>query len=129
MPSSTRRPFSAVNTNAGPQMTSSTHKQNFGKALPAWQRERAAKLHRICLCVNGRIARGQRLLKVIGWFAWDHRDKTYRADSTRRFRISKSTLLRLFHLWRRSGKQPDAFRLGYRSGREKLDRKQLIKFL
>lgn len=43
--------------------------------------------------------------------------------------MSKGTLLRLFYLWRRTGKTPDAFRLCYRSGREKLNQKQLIKFL
>lgn len=99
------------------------------KTPPAWQLERAARLQRICSSIEGRIERGHKLRKAIGWFGWYHQNRTFRCEPTRRFRICKGTLIRLFYQWRHSGKTVEAFRLKYRSNRPKLTRTAQIKFL
>lgn len=95
----------------------------------AWQRERAARLHRICGCIEGRIKRGQTLAKAVRWFAWYWSERFYKCDRARPIRFGAKSIVRLFYRWKDGGKSPSALALRYRSGRPSLNSADLARFL
>jgi len=79
-----------------------------------WQRERSRKLDRMFRCIEGRIQRGQTIRRSVRLFAWFHKNRMYRCEPTRRFRVSRKSLIRLFYKWRASGKTPECLLIKYR---------------
>jgi hypothetical protein len=84
------------------------------RAIPAWQRERAHRLHRKFTRVEQAMQRGQSLDKALYQFHWFWRGQRYRSDHTKRVRFSMAGLRRLFYHWKSNGRTPDALRLNYR---------------
>jgi hypothetical protein len=75
---------------------------NFSEA-PAWQKERARRLQRLCSSIEGRLLRGQTLRQAIKQPARRYsKPRVYRCDPARRVRLSRSRLRALFYLWRKN---------------------------
>lgn len=78
-----------------------------------WQGERAGRLHRFCKAVERRRAAGMPMRKAAKYFAWFWRDRHYRTAPHIKAKFSRSTLVKLYYVWRRNAKSPDCFRLHY----------------
>ena len=81
---------------------------------PAWQREHAATLHKICSWIAARQAKGKKLSRSVAFFVRGWNGKPYRTDPNRRLQISQTTLYRVYAQWRTGGSTPSAVRLEYR---------------
>jgi hypothetical protein len=98
-------------------------------SISPWQQERNHRFHKICQNIAARIARGQSLHQAVTYYAWYYRGKFYHSEPARPIRLSHKTLIRIFGEWRAAGQSPEAFALGYRSGREKLSPAKLLRFV
>jgi len=85
------------------------------KQIPAWQIERAAKLHRACQRIQAAIARGEKVTRVIRRVAARANGKRYRSAPGRQLALSFVTLRRAWDVWRRNGQLPASLRVHYRS--------------
>jgi len=82
--------------------------------LPPWQIERCQKLQVACLAVKARLARGEKLLRSIRIVAGCFNGRTFKSDLSRRFKLSASTLTRLYYTWKNAGEKIEVFRSGHR---------------
>lgn len=96
---------------------------------PAWQREHAATLHKICSWIAARQAKGKKLSRSVAFFVRGWNGKPYRTDPNRRLQISQTTLYRVYAQWRTGGSTPSAVRLEYRATNSKVKTDQLRAFL
>lgn len=80
-----------------------------------WFLEHARIIHRICLCIEARTAKGQRLANAISLFSRRWRNRTYRSDPDRKIHVSKSSLLRNLYRWRSGGRSPESVWLRYQA--------------
>lgn len=94
-----------------------------------WQTERTRRVHRICGCIERRLARGQTLEQSVAYFVWYHAHSVYHCDPARPFRLSRKTLVRLFYQWKKGGRTPQAIALHYRPARAKLSQPKLSRFV
>jgi hypothetical protein len=91
-----------------------------------WQRERVQRLTRIFRCIDGGLARGKRLNKMLVKHAWRWRARHYKANPAQAIHFRKSTLLRLYYTWRDGGRTPDTLALHYWRGNRKASLGQVI---
>jgi len=82
---------------------------------PAWQREHAALVHRICKRIEANKQRGIAIAKTCRRFArrWD--GEPLRCDPERRHRLSFKAIYNYLYRWRANGRNAEAVRLRYRS--------------
>jgi hypothetical protein len=83
-----------------------------------WQRERVSRLVRIFRCVEQGRKSGKRLHRQLVRFACRWNGKRYTCDPTRSMHLSYPTLVRLYYLWRTSGKA--ALELRYRCPNQRI---------
>jgi hypothetical protein len=98
--------------------------------MPRWQQERSARLHRIFLRAEARIAQGTKITKAFRMLAWWHgsRVRYYRCDRSHKMHFTRSTLIREFYRWRKGGRTEAALLLRYRSGKARLPDDQVAAF-
>jgi len=114
LPRSTRRPtargwfgcpkdggFTAAQSNAQPL------------TFPKWQIERCRRLHTICLSIEKAAQSGTPLVRAIRRAASTNRNRFYQCDPARPVRFGPATLYRHFSNWKKAGRSPESFRLGY----------------
>ncbi len=56
--------------------------------LPAWQVERARRLHRICICIEKARVKGRTLHRALRFSVWSARHAHYRSAPKRKLRLS-----------------------------------------
>jgi hypothetical protein len=86
-------------------------------SVPAWQRERARKLHYIFRHVETATARGRTQWRAFRWSRRAWRNRQYRDG--RRVRFSYSTLIRCFYHWRKHGRNRECLALNYHGNSKK----------
>lgn len=99
------------------------------KSIPAWQRERAERLHRICSSIAVRHAHGEKKRKLIQWFAWYWKDRFYRCEPARPLRFTKSTIERALRIWKRGGQVAAALVPQYQPRRSVFTAPMLVRFV
>jgi hypothetical protein len=97
--------------------------------IPAWQAERAKRLHRICSSIEARVARGEKKRRLIQWFAWYWKGRSYKCDPSRPLRFSRCTIERAFHLWKKGGQIAASLRVHYQPRRTILTAPILERFI
>jgi len=83
--------------------------------LPAWQRERAILVHRICKQCAARKERGISISRSIRLFSGIYDGRAFRSDPSRHLHARAKTIERYFFQWRDNGRNAEAVRLKYRS--------------
>lgn len=83
--------------------------------LPKWQRERAHRLHVTCQRVHAALTAGKTWRHAFSNPVRTARKAYYRSEPRRKVHLSRSSLERLYSVWKRGGKSPLAFILKYRS--------------
>jgi hypothetical protein len=73
------------------------------RKLPAYQLEKARRLHRRFRSAEAGAQRGKPVTKSLRRFAWYWKDRSFRTDPKRKFQFSLATLLRLYRQWQRGG--------------------------
>lgn len=96
--------------------------------IPAWQAERANKLHRACNSVQSRLNRGERKRKAFRRVSKFHNGRAFKCDPKHRLSLSEQTLRRAFARWKRGGEVPSAFRFRYQPRRTALTAPLLVRF-
>lgn len=81
------------------------------KPIPAWQIERAGRLHQVCRCIKARVERGQSRYFAIQIFVLRWRGRPLKSNPQRHFMFNESTLYRHYRTWLGRGQTPEAFRL------------------
>jgi hypothetical protein len=99
------------------------------KPIPAWQIERAKKIHRACLRVQSALARGEKITRSTRRAARYYHHKNLKSDPSRRLLLSGQTLRRLFELWKNSGQVPSVLIIKYRVRRPNIPAPLLIRFV
>lgn len=99
--------------------------QASGDNLPLWQREREQLLKRVCLSVQKRIENGMGFLRAVQAAAKLFQGRQFKSDPSRKLRLSKKTLIRIFYAWD-GGMMPAAFRLKYVYGRQSVFTSQML---
>src|SRR5579884_629334 len=90
--------------------------KQFPPGISLWQIERARRLHKVCIGIEKSIRKGHTLRRAMRWSLRTARNQGfYRADASRRIRVSRGTLLRLYYQWKRNGRCQQAFALRYRT--------------
>lgn len=84
------------------------------RPIPAWQIERANRLHRKFISVENSLAAGKTFKQATKMFVWYWRGRSYRCDRSRLARFSLVSLHHLFLKWKREGRTPSALRLKFR---------------
>lgn len=97
--------------------------------LPAWQLERANRLHRQFKRAETALQRGKSLNAALYQFQYFWRGENYRSDYTKPVRFSLQTLRRLFYHWRKNGCVPAALRLRFTANRPTIPAPVLLRFL
>ena len=100
----------------------------FPKTIPDWQTERAAKLQRACLSVQGAVGRGEKISRAIRRVSRRYHRRNYKRDRSRRLALAPGTLRRLWDKWKIGGEVPAAFKLHYYSRPPFIPRPLLIRF-
>lgn len=105
----------------------------FGNHQPGsgvvWRDEFTRVLIRLCTAIAARRARGMTLRQAIKqpvWY-WNNKPRFFRCDKSRRVRLSPSSIVRWYYVWKHSG--PDALRLKYRCGADRIGAGKLERFL
>ncbi len=98
------------------------------KSIPAWQIERANKLHRACVSVQARLAHGERKRKAFRRVARYHNGRSFKCDPKRHLHFSEQTLRRAFARWKRGGEVAAAFRIHYQPRRPSITAPVLVRF-
>ena len=96
---------------------------------PAWQRERATRLHRICTSISTRAARGEKKRKLIRWFVWYWKGRCYKCDPRRKMKISTGTIQRALRNWKRGGQVAAALLPQYTLRRSVFTAPILVRFV
>ena len=87
--------------------------------LSPWQRERALRNNRICRAIHKARKRGKTFKRALRWPVWAWKKKpVFRCDRSRRVRLARSTILRLYYSWLAGGQSPQVFALHYRTPRK-----------
>jgi hypothetical protein len=97
--------------------------------LSPWQAERTRRVLRILRCIKARVERGQSLKRAVTYFAWYHRGAVYKCDPSRRLRLSRKTIVRLYCAWQNSGYSAAVLAYKYRSTRSQLTKAKLKAFV
>ncbi|HTX21463.1 MAG TPA: hypothetical protein VMD27_06365 [Candidatus Aquilonibacter sp.] len=97
--------------------------------IPAWQRERAARLHRICSSISTRAMRGEKRRKLVQWFVRYWNGRFYKCDPRRPLKFSASTILRALRIWKRGGQVAAALLPQYKPRRSVFTAPILIRFI
>ena len=95
--------------------------------FPAWQRQRAKRLHRIFLTAEKRVAKGVTLWKAFEWTNWISRRENY--QDGKRVRLRRGTLYREFTRWKNGGRRPEAVTLHFASARTTVPPALALRFL
>lgn len=85
------------------------------KPKPDWQAERAKILERACLSIKAAIQRGEPIGRALRRMARRNNGRPFKADPSRRLRLSEVTMRRAWDEWKRSGESPSAFALRFSS--------------
>jgi hypothetical protein len=96
--------------------------------IPAWQAERANKLHRACNSVQTRLNHGERKRKAFRRVAKYHNGRAFKCNPKRHLSLSEQTLRRAFAKWKRGGEVPSAFRFRYQPRRPTIPAPVLVRF-
>ena len=86
-------------------------------SLPAWEIEREARLHDLCIGIAQAKEKGTPIDQSCRRIAQKWDGKPFKADSSRSLKLSMRGMRRLYFEWRRGGEHPSAFRLQYKSVR------------
>jgi hypothetical protein len=97
--------------------------------LPKWQIERANRLHRICSSITTRTARGQNKRKLVQWFAWYWKCRSYKCDPSRPLHFSVGVINRALRTWEHGGQVPSALLLKYTPRRSVFTSPMLVRFV
>ena len=81
---------------------------------PAWFRERARMLQRICQSIERRRERGQTVRKAVVYFGWYWHGRSCRTAPGIKVRLGATALKNIYYRWRRSGKKIESFQPNYR---------------
>ena len=87
---------------------------------PAWQRERARFLHRLCTDIEARVQAGKPVRRAVRRCARRWHGRPFRCAPGRFLRLSKQRLVNLFYEWRKQP-SPEVFRLHYQATATKAD--------
>jgi len=98
------------------------------KLIPAWQIERANKLHRACRSVQTRINHGERTRRAFRRVAKYHNGRAFKCDPKRHLSLSEQTLRRAFTRWKHGGEVAAALTLQYRPRRPAIPAPVLVRF-
>ena len=98
------------------------------KSIPAWQTERARKLHRACQSLQAAIARGETKSKALRRVARNFNGRKFKSDPARHMTLSAGSLRRLFKVWQRGGEVPSALIIQYRPRRPAIPAPLLVRF-
>jgi hypothetical protein len=99
------------------------------KSIPAWHRERALRLHRICTSIITRAERGEKKRKLVQWFVWYWKGRSYKCDPRRQLEFSTSTIQRALTIWNRGGQVAAALLPRYTPRRSVFTAPILIRFV
>lgn len=99
------------------------------KQIPAWQTERANKIHRACQRVQNAIAVGDGITRPIRRASRYYHHRILKSDPARRMQLSPQTLRRLFEVWKTGGQTPSALIIKYRIRRPAIPAPLLIHFV
>jgi len=99
------------------------------RQIPHWQAEHTRRVLRILCCIKARVERGQSFNRAVRYFAWYHRGAVYHCDPSRRFRLSRKTIVRLYYAWKNSGYSAAVLTYKYRSTRAQLTKAKLKSFV
>jgi hypothetical protein len=104
--------------------------QKTSQTIPVWHRERAERLHRICVSISTRTARGKgKQRKLIQWFAWYWKDRCYKCEPSRPLRFTQSTIKRALRCWQRGGQIAAVLLPQYKPRRSVFTAPMLIRFV
>jgi hypothetical protein len=101
---------------------------HFSRTVPAWQIERARKLHRACLSLQSAIQRGETKSKALRRVARNFTGRKFKSNPARHMALSAGTLRRLFRVWQRGGEVPSALIIQWRSRRTTIPAPLLVRF-
>jgi hypothetical protein len=79
-----------------------------------WIRERAARLSRICVCLDKGRAEGKTIRRMLRLHVWRWKGRHYISAPGRPIRFSCITLSRAYRHWRANGRNPDSLVIRYR---------------
>jgi len=96
--------------------------------IPAWQVERANKLHRACCRVQKAIADGEQITRACRKVSRSYHRRALKSDPTRRLQLTPPTLRRHFKAWNRSGQKPLSLILKFRARPPYIPRQLMIRF-
>jgi hypothetical protein len=99
------------------------------RTIPAWQVERANRLHRKFKRCESAMQRGKSLNSCFRYFAWYWSGEHYRSDPSKLVRFSRGSLRRLFYQWRKHGCTPECLYLRFSAGRRALSVSALLAFV
>lgn len=97
--------------------------------MPGWFKERADRLHRICCSIDSRSRRGEKLRRLVYWFAWNSKGKSYKCDSERPLNFTRGVIRRALYTWRLGGQVPAALIPRYKSHGSKLTALPIIRIV
>jgi hypothetical protein len=98
------------------------------KSIPAWQTERANKLHRACLSLQQAISCGETKSKALRRVARNFNGRKFKSDPARHMALCAGSLRRLFKVWKRGGEVPSALIIQYRPRRAAIPAPLLVRF-
>jgi hypothetical protein len=99
------------------------------KLIPAWHRERAERLHRICNSIASRSSRGERKRKIIQWFVWRYKSRCYKCEPSLPLNITRSAIERSLRIWKRGGQVAAALLPQYKPRQSVFTAPMLIRFV
>jgi hypothetical protein len=97
--------------------------------IPAWQIERARKLHRACLSLQSAIRRGETKSKALRRVARNFNGRKFKSNPARHMALCAGSLKRLFKVWQRGGEVPSALIIQYHPRRTDLPAPLLVRFV
>jgi hypothetical protein len=98
-------------------------------SIPAWQVERAKRLHRACRSYQAAIQKGEKKRRAARRVARNYNGRTLHSDPTRRMRLSAVSLRRLYKVWKRGGEVPAALHIRYKPAGPSIPASVLVRFV
>ena len=99
------------------------------KSIPAWQRERAKKIHRACLCIQNAVARGEKISRYIRRTSRRYNGRKLKSYPLHQLMLCPGTLRRWWDIWKRNGRVPAALYLKFRARPPYVPRPLLMRFV
>lgn len=96
--------------------------------LPAWQVERARRLHKQFQKTRAALDCGQSLHKALRPWARLWQNRCYSCDPNRKCAFSLPTLLRLYRMWKIGGETPEAVRLRFEGLKSRVPASLVLRF-